>query len=202
MSVLIIDSGSGNLAAIENSLRKLKISFFRSDDPSLFDEFTHFILPGVGSFDTVMNNIINKNLVAPLKDQILNKKKKILGICVGMQILANASEEGELPGLGFINGHVIKFKAENKLTLPHMGWNSIISEKDHNLLKNIDFKKGFYFLHSFYFECKNPENKIAETNYDSNFSSIVGNDNILGVQFHPEKSHQNGINIFKNFSQL
>ena len=205
--ITIIDHGSGNLFAIGNILKKLKIEFQISNKIEHIINSDKFILPGVGSFDSTMQNLERSNILSVLNNEVQNKKKHILGICVGMQILSNKSEEGSLKGLGWIPGEVKKLDKDklklSDLYLPHMGWNSLSSNMEiHPLLENINFKKGFYFLHSYFFSPKSNKDIIALSNYGNDFCSIVSNGNVHGVQFHPEKSHDNGIQIFKNFSKI
>ena len=205
--IIIIDHGSGNLFAIGNILKNLKVEFKISNKIEDIINSDKFILPGVGSFDTTMNNLANLNIIDVLSNEVLVNKKHILGICVGMQILSNKSEEGNLEGLGWIPGEVKKIdKYKLKvldLYLPHMGWNSLNSDrKDHPLLENINLNKGFYFLHNFFYSPKSSENVIAVAKYGYDFCSIVSSGNIHGVQFHPEKSHENGIQLLENFTKI
>ena len=136
---------------------------------------------------------------------MINDKVPILGICVGLQVMGFGSEEGNLQGLGWIPGTVKKFdinKIESKPKLPHMGWNTIKDIHNHNLFKGIDNEFGFYFVHSFYFECVSEDNILTTSNYGTDFTSSIYSDHIIGTQFHPEKSHGNGVLLFKNFAQL
>jgi glutamine amidotransferase len=140
-----------------------------------------------------------------LDELVLEKRKPIMGICVGMQLLAEGSEEGDLQGFGWIKGYVKKFNPElmkQKPYLPHLGWNTVKIEKETTIFREVDSAKGFYFLHSYYFECARQDDVLATTNYGITYASAVNNQNVYGMQFHPEKSHQNGIEIFRNFSQL
>ena len=205
--ITIIDHGSGNLFAIGNILKKLKIEFQISNKFEDIINSDKFILPGVGSFDSTMRNLEKSNILNVLNDEVQIKKKHILGICVGMQILSYKSEEGSLGGLCWIPGEVKKINKDKlqvlDLYLPHMGWNSLTSNREeHPLLENVDLKKGFYFLHSYFFAPLSNENTVASSNYGNDFCSIISKDNVHGVQFHPEKSHENGIQIFKNFSKI
>ena len=205
--ITIIDHGSGNLFAIGNILKNLKVEFKISNKIEDIIISDKYILPGVGSFDTTMNNLNNSNMIDVLSNEVLKNKKHILGICVGMQILSNKSEEGNLKGLGWIPGEVKKIdKYKLKvldLYLPHMGWNSLNSDrKGHPLLENINLNKGFYFLHNYFFVPQSSETIIALANYGYDFCSIVSCGNIHGVQFHPEKSHENGIQLLENFINI
>jgi glutamine amidotransferase len=138
-----------------------------------------------------------------LDELVLQKKVPVLGICVGMQILANSSEEGVLSGLGWIDGKIMKLdSSKHKLQLPHMGWNTITPTSSNKLLDTFDKSTRFYFLHSYYFKCNNADDELGKTEYGISFSSAVNSGNIYGVQFHPEKSHENGIKVLKNFANL
>ena len=200
----IVDYGSGNVEAIATIYKNLNISCRIISNPSELEEAEKLILPGVGAFDTTMQQLLDSGLKEKLDQLVLKEQKPVLGICVGMQILAETSEEGQLNGLGWIPGKVKKFdvsKFVHKPYLPHMGWNSVIP-KESIIFKNIDNILGFYFVHSYYFECFNADNILGTTEYGSEFSSAVHKDNIFGMQFHPEKSHSNGINLLKNFATL
>ncbi len=205
--ITIIDHGSGNLFAIGNILKNLKVEFKISNKIEDIINSDKYILPGVGSFDTTMNNLNNSNIIDVLSNEVFTNKKHILGICVGMQILSNKSAEGNLKGLGWIPGEVKKidkYKLKDLgLYLPHMGWNSLNSDcEEHPLLENINLNKGFYFLHNYFYEPQSSENIIAIANYGYDFCSIVSSENIHGVQFHPEKSHENGIQLLENFIKI
>lgn len=204
--IKIINYGSGNIYAIGTIYKRLNIPFQVAENPSdLGPETSHIILPGVGAFDETMRQLNKSGLRDKLEDFALGKRTPIIGICVGMQILAKNSEEGSLPGLGWIDGYVRKLdesKLNRKPHLPHLGWNAIKPTAQHTLLDSIDHQRGFYFLHSYYFQCEKDESVLCTTDYGINFASGVANGNILGVQFHPEKSHNNGIQLLKNFCQL
>lgn len=206
--ITIINYGTGNFSALGNILKNLKIDFQISNDYESIKNSEKYILPGVGSFDNAMNSLQDSNVINLLHQEVIENKKHILGICIGMQILSNGSEEGKLPGLGWIPGQVKKFDHQKlkslKLPLPHMGWNSIIenSNKNHPLFNNINFKTGFYYLHNYFFSPSFEENVLAKSYYGIDFTCAISNNNIYGVQFHPEKSHDNGIQFLKNFSLL
>ena len=201
--IAVVDYGSGNLNAISNLFRKHHIDFEITLDPNVIDRADSIVLPGVGAFDATMTLLHNTGMYEVLNDQVINKKKKILGVCVGMQVMAEASEEGRMEGFGWIPGTVKKITVTpgSKPALPHLGWNDI-KTKDDRLLHKIDPDAGFYFLHSYYFDVKNPEHVIATTKYFHDFACAVRNENIFGTQFHPEKSHSNGVQLFKNFAEL
>jgi glutamine amidotransferase len=204
--IAIINYGLGNVKAFFNVYKNLNIPVTIANNPDDLQKATKIILPGVGSFDYAMQRLNNSGMRNTLDELVLHKNIPIIGICVGMQMLANSSEEGKLPGLGWIDGEVKRFdissfKNENSL-IPHMGWNDIIPVTPSKLMENLDEKSYFYFLHSYYFHCTYPENVIANTHYGINFNCVVGSNNIFGVQFHPEKSHKWGIQLLKNFSNI
>ncbi len=200
----IIDYGLGNINAISNIYNKLKIQNIIISSPKDFDKSEKFILPGVGAFDSAMTLLNKSNFILEIQRQIFEKNKKILGICVGMQIFAKNSSEGKNSGLKWINADVRKINSENQnnLRLPHMGWNSIKITNNDLLLSGLEEDEYFYFCHSYYFNCVNQKNILAETNYGHEFPCVIKNDNIYGIQFHPEKSHDSGLKILKNFAQL
>ena len=200
----IIDYGSGNIQAIRNIYKKLKIETKVVAKPDDLNDVSRIILPGVGAFDEAISKLDNSGIRAALDKAVLVNRLPVMGICVGMQIMADSSEEGELPGLGWIKGRVNKFdpsKIDSLPKVPHMGWNEV-ETKDHPIFNNIDYKFGFYFLHSYYFNADSDEIVIAQSFYGSLFHCAVNNSNIFGFQFHPEKSHHNGIQLFKNFAEL
>ena len=201
----VINYGLGNIKAFLNIYDELNIKAKSIEKLKDFKDVSKIILPGVGSFDNAMNKFNNSGLSQKFKELVLIKEIPVIGICVGMQMLANSSEEGELPGLGLIEGEVKKFNIKNipyKTKIPHMGWNNASLNLKSPIFKNFKEISKFYFLHSYYFECKNDLNTISTSNYGISFSSSVNKNNIYGVQFHPEKSHSNGINLLKNFNEL
>lgn len=203
--ITIIDYGSGNIRAIGNIYDILKIDYKIAKSPEEVIGAKKIFLPGVGAFDETISRLDQTGFRKVLDFEVLQNKVPIIGICVGMQILAESSEEGKLLGLGYIKGKVKRIDESllnQKPKLPHLGWNSIEITRQSNLLKNIDSELGFYFLHSYYFECENREDILATTNYGKPFASAINHDNVYGIQFHPEKSHQNGINLLHNFAKL
>lgn len=203
--ITIIDYGLGNIRAFLNVYERLNIPVSIATCADDLKEAEKIILPGVGAFDSAMNKLNQSGMRDALERRVLGDRQPILGICVGMQILAKSSDEGSLPGLGWINGTVNKFDISASSTnfpLPHMGWNTISPSIGNPLLANFDNDSRFYFLHSYYFQCKTPGDTIAVTEYGKQFSSAVNSGNVYGVQFHPEKSHQWGIQLLKNFADL
>ena len=203
--ITILDYGSGNLNAIKNIYERLNIHFEFANTKEQIERADHLILPGVGAFDETIFTLQEQGFVGVLNKKVLEDKVPILGICVGMQMLADSSEEGTLNGLGWINGKVKKFDKDiipGKPKIPHLGWNSIEITRNSPLFKDIDSSVGFYFVHSYYYDCADEANVICKTQYGNVFHSAVNYDNIYGVQFHPEKSHDNGIQLLKNFANL
>jgi glutamine amidotransferase len=199
--IVIIDYGMGNIGSIENMLRYLGVKAIVSSDIDVILNADKIILPGVGNFDRAMKNIADLGLIDVLKEMALVKKKPFLGICLGMQIMCESSEEGVLPGLSFIQAKVKKFDFDpaSKLKVPHMGWNKIIINKSSDILNGLDDNSRFYFVHSYFVKCQNEIDILTQTTYGFNFVSSFQVDNLIGAQFHPEKSHRFGVTLFKNF---
>lgn len=203
--IALIEYGSGNVAAIMNILKQKKIAHVLTSDPNEIANADRYILPGVGAFDPTMNHLVQSGIVDVLNEQVLGRKKKVLGICVGMQLLANASDEGSRQGLGWVPGRVRKIDT-GSLTqpprLPHMGWNDIDVQPGASLFDKVDADRGFYFLHSYYFDAAHSEHVAAKVTYGNTLTCAVEKENIFGVQFHPEKSHSNGAQLLQNFAEL
>ena len=200
----IIEYGSGNIQAIKNVFNRLKIPTFVISKPDDLKLATRLILPGVGAFDEAMSKLSQSGLRSCLDHAVLVKKIPVMGICIGMQIMGDRSDEGKLDGLGWIPGEVRRFDVSNIKSLPklpHMGWNNV-NLKENSIFKDIDMKTGFYFLHSYYFKARSAHNVIGTSTYELKFDCAVSHNNIYGFQFHPEKSHRNGIQLFKNFSEV
>ena len=196
----LIDYGLGNLKSFSNILKNFNTAFIIPKDDNEIEKCSRYILPGVGSFDEAVKKLKSKNYFRSLEHEVIKKKKKILGICVGMQIFLKNSEEGDFPGLGWVNGLVKKFPINN-LRVPHIGWNKIKIQKRNELLNNLEDPE-FYFLHSYYCSMEDSKEIVAITNYSEDFCSCYVSENISGIQFHPEKSHDNGIKLLKNFINL
>jgi len=201
--ITIINYGLGNLSAFVNVYKRLNIDVQLASTVSDLKKASKLILPGVGTFDQAMNKLNLSGLRNDLDELVIKKKIPIIGICVGMQIMGLKSDEGVLPGLGWIKGKVNRLFFNNKnLPLPHMGWNDIKIKKKSPLIDNLDNYKKFYFLHSYYFQCQNLDDVIANINYGFDFPCIINHENIFGIQCHPEKSHYNVMNLLKNFAEL
>ena len=203
--IAIVDYGSGNVAAIADILKRLKVPHAVMADHTQLRNADRYILPGVGAFDTTMRTLRDSGLVDVLNEEVHGRGKKIMGVCVGMQILGDSSDEGVLPGLGWIPGHIRRIDAStliNRPKLPHMGWNSIKTIGTSPLFEGVDVEQGFYFLHSYYFDAARKQDVIATMNYGSELCCGVAMGNVYGFQFHPEKSHANGVAVFRNFSLL
>jgi glutamine amidotransferase len=200
--ITIIDYGMGNLGSIANMLKKVGAEAVITSDKSAIEKAEKLILPGVGAFDNGMKNLSQLGLLETLNRKVLEDKTPVLGICLGMQLLTRGSEEGDRPGLGWINAETVKFRFEKSntaLKVPHMGWNSITIKQESNLFEGMHEELRFYFVHSYYVRCSEESDILATTNYGSDFTSSVRRDNIVGTQFHPEKSHKFGMKVFKNF---
>lgn len=198
--IVVVDYGAGNLRSIINKIERLGINVKVSSKKEDILAADKLILPGVGYFAKGMENLRATGLIPVLEQKVLKEKTPILGICLGMQFFSDFSEEGNAKGLGWIKAKTVKFDfKDNKLKVPHMGWNQIKINKKSPLFDGISKNKEFYFVHSYHMVCENSEDVLSTTNYGINFVSAVSKGNIYGVQFHPEKSHLEGIKIVKNF---
>ena len=202
----IIDYGLGNIRAFSNIYKSLDIEHRIIKKSEELKDVSKIILPVVGAFDDAINKFNKSGLRYRVEKMVLNEKIPLLGVCVGMQMLAESSDEGSEKGLGWINSSVKIFDTttiNHDTKLPHMGWNTIdITSKNEPLFQDLEEDPSFYFLHSYYFDCVDKNNIISETEYGNRYTSAVRSDNIYGVQFHPEKSHKNGIRLLNNFSNL
>ena len=196
----IINYGLGNLGSIQNMLKVIGEKAVISSNPEELDKCDRYILPGVGAFDAGMKKLNESGLSSYLKEKATDEKKPILGICLGMQLLGRKSEEGSLPGLGLIPFDNIRFKLENtNLKVPHMGWDIVDFKQDIPLLRGLGGTQRYYFVHSYHAKCDYKENILMTCDYGYVFAASVVKDNILGVQFHPEKSHNFGMALLRNF---
>lgn len=203
--ISVVSYGSGNIAAIANIFHRSGVEFNIAKNQGDLEQATKLVLPGVGAFDHTMGLLEKSGMIPALNRLVLDDKVPVLGICVGMQVMANASQEGERKGLGWIDASIRRFEVSKMLHkpfIPHLGWNLIKPRVEHSLFRSIDMEKGFYFLHSYYFSTRDPAVVMATTDYGIEFASAVNSENIYGLQFHPEKSHANGMRIFQNFADL
>ncbi len=203
--IAIVNYGLGNIQAFANIYKRLNIPAQIASTPDDLKIAERVILPGVGAFDWAMSRLNESGMRGALEELVIGRSLPVLGICVGMQILANRSDEGKLPGLGWIKGEVKGFnerESVEKLRLPHMGWNDVMPQNEDSLFKDLQSEARFYFLHSYYFVTQNQDNVLAVTDYGGPYASSIVSGNIYGVQFHPEKSHQWGIQLLKNFAEL
>lgn len=200
-NTVIVDYGMGNLHSVYKKFLRLKADVAVSSDAKTIAAADKLVLPGVGHFAKAMNNIDALGLRDVLNNFATAQKKPILGICLGMQIMAAHSEEGDCEGFGWFDAEVVRFNIQNKLKykVPQMGWNNLIIKKDSMLMNGITEKNEFYFVHSFHFKPKFVTDVLSETEYEYKFCSAVEKNNIFGVQFHPEKSHECGELLLQNF---
>lgn len=203
--ITIIDYGVGNINAFVNVYKRLNIPTRIAKEAGDLIDVEKLILPGVGHFDHAMTQLINSGMLNKLNDLVLVQKKPVIGICVGMQMMANSSEEGTFDGLKWIDASVKKFdeaKIKQITRLPHMGWNDAYPLIQHPLFQGLEKDALFYFLHSYYFQCNNPQDILAVSDYGERFTCAAYNGNVYGIQFHPEKSHKYGETLLHNFAKL
>ena len=192
----------GNLGSVQNMFKYLGVGSKITDDPQELKSASKILLPGVGSFDQAMTRIANSGFRDMLNLKVLVEKVPLLGICLGMQLITLGSEEGKLPGLGWISASTIRFPRNNGLKVPHMGWNTVTPTTQSPLTKDLPDESRFYFVHSYYVKVENERNSILKTEYGLTFDAAIQQDNIYGAQFHPEKSHKFGMQLLKNFSSI
>lgn len=201
--ISIVDYRMGNIGSIVNMLKKAGGVCEIATTAQQIYAATKLVLPGVGRFDMAMATLNKSGLVEVLRDKA-RSGIPVLGICLGMQLLADSSEEGDVHGLGLIPGEVRRFRFHEsaQLRVPHMGWNRVLTCKSHSLISGLSTAAKFYFVHSYYFECREQKDRLLTTSYGVHFTSAVQRENIMGVQFHPEKSHRYGMSLLKNFVEL
>jgi imidazole glycerol-phosphate synthase subunit HisH len=202
--ITIIDYGMGNLGSVKNMFKRIGVSSEIAGDAETIAKASKLLLPGVGAFDAAMEKIEASGLRSILDKKVLEEKVPVLGICLGMQLLTASSEEGILPGLGWLPAKSLKFKflPGSKLKIPHMGWNLVAERKQSPLIMNLPEEPRFYFVHSYYVQCDNEDDVLTTTPYGGDFHSIVQKENVFGAQFHPEKSHKYGMKLLENFAKL
>ena len=203
--ITIVDYGLGNVRAFLNVYKRLNIEARAVSEPDALHAATKLILPGVGHFDHAMERLQASGMRETLDTLVLDRRLPVLGICVGMQMLARASDEGANPGLSWIDGRVRSFHdwtPATDLPMPHMGWNDVRPAGTDDIFRDLDSESRFYFLHSYFFECAAHEDILATASYGADFACAVRHANIFGVQFHPEKSHHFGTRLLQNFAEL
>jgi glutamine amidotransferase len=202
--IVIVDYGVGNLASVLNMFKKIGTKdVIVSGDEEKINKASKILLPGVGAFDGGMGNLEKSGLIPVLNQKVLTEKVPVFGICLGMQMLTKRSEEGQKPGLGWIDGETVKFNPDPalKLKVPHMGWGYIKVQRENPLIE-MNGKNRFYFVHSYYVKCFDESQSLATSHFGIDFTCMVNKDNIFGAQFHPEKSLKFGMKVLENFSKL
>lgn len=201
--ITIIDYGIGNIGSIINILNYIGVKSKATSDPDDIYKSTKLILPGVGAFDAAMQKINNiDGLKESLTLKVIKEKVPLMGICLGMQLITNSSEEGDLPGFGWIDANVKRFPVSKKMKVPHMGWNNVQIISHNKITKNLSDKEKYYFVHSYYVSVKDQKYSLMKTIYGLEFDSGIFFENIYGFQFHPEKSNKYGMKLLKNFSEI
>lgn len=203
--IALVDYGLGNIQALVNIYKRLNVPVCVATTAEMLMRADKFILPGVGAFDWAMTRLNDSGMRACLDDLVGVQKRSVLGICVGMQMMARRSDEGSLPGLGWIDAEVKRFpdiREDRKVSLPHMGWNEAVPKRTDDIFRGLENGARFYFLHSYYFLPNDTGAALAVTDYSGTFTSAVRVGNVFGTQFHPEKSHQWGVQLLKNFAEL
>jgi glutamine amidotransferase len=202
--IVIVDYGMGNVGSIANMLKWIGHPGEVTSDPGRIAQADKLILPGVGAFDSGMRRLAELGLVASLSEMVTVRKTPILGICLGLQLMARGSEEGEALGFGWLDAQAVRFRAASdqaKLKIPHMGWNTVEINHGDTLFRDFKPEPRFYFVHSYHLVCDRPDDVLATTEYGYSFASAVQRENIMGTQFHPEKSHQFGMKLLRNFAE-
>jgi glutamine amidotransferase len=205
MSIVIVDYGMGNLHSVYNAFKRLNIPVVVSGDPKTIMDADKLILPGVGHFKKGMENLRASSIKEALDKKVMEEKVPILGICLGMQLFSKHSEEGNEPGLGWIDANTVRFNFTNSasvLKIPHMGWNNITIVHNYPIMDGVNLDDKYYFVHSYHVKCNDINDVLCTTQYGIEFTSAVQKANIIGMQFHPEKSHKAGLKILQNFIRL
>jgi glutamine amidotransferase len=203
--IVIVDYGVGNLGSILNMLRRIGAEAVVSADLATVEGADKLILPGVGAFDAGMESLAATGLVATLQGKVLERRTPVLGVCLGLQLFAKRSDEGTRPGLGWLHAETVRFRfpaGERQERVPHMGWNTITPQRASPLLADVDGDTRYYFVHSYHLRCEDPADVAATTHYGYDFPSVVTAGNVMGTQFHPEKSHRFGMSLLRRFAEL
>lgn len=202
--ITVVDYGAGNIGSVLNMIKRAGGVASASGNAEVLAQASKLLLPGVGSFDNALQRLEQLELIEVLRERA-SAGVPLLGICLGMQLLSYGSEEGTLPGLGLIPGRVRRFTFaddNSALKIPHMGWNQVVASKKHALADGLEAGARFYFVHSYHLECENSSDELFKTHYGYDFTSGVQRGNVMGVQFHPEKSHRYGMQLIKNFVEM
>lgn len=203
--IVVIDYGMSNIGSVLNMLRKVGAEARSSSDPKVIALADKLILPGVGAFDNGIEGLKQRGLIEILNKKVLHHRTPIFGICLGLQLFSRKSEEGNLPGLGWLEADTIRFQfkgSSNDLKIPHMGWNEITIKRENPLLSGFEDVARFYFVHSYHVVCQHTEDELARSHYGIDFTAAVCHENIMGTQFHPEKSHKFGLKVMSNFVRM
>jgi glutamine amidotransferase len=203
MKIGVIDIELGNIGSVLNIVERVNGKAFLVTNPNDLKKYDKLVLPGVGAFDKAVTALLDNDWIDALNNRVIIEKTPFLGICLGMQLLTRKSEEGRQPGFGWIAADTVRFDERRteggKLKIPHMGWNLVDVKKNSDLFDELDSEQRFYFVHSYHVLCDNQEDVLATTSHGYEFVSAIEHENIVGVQFHPEKSHRFGIQLFRNF---
>jgi glutamine amidotransferase len=199
---VIINCGEGNVNSVQKMMARINNDTVVTSSPAEIEKADRIILPGIGHFQKAMEALNRMGLLEPLSEAVLNRKTPILGICLGMQLMSQSSEEGNTKGLGWIQGEVMRFREDVKIKVPHMGWNTIRIKKKSRLLYDVGEGTAFYFAHAYHWRSNDPATIVCETDYGVSFPSAIEKENIFGVQFHPEKSHDDGLQLLRNFAAI
>lgn len=200
--IVVVDYGVGNIASVLNMLKRVGAQAKSSNVIADIENADKLILPGVGAFDAGMRTLRDSGLVGILNEQALEVRKPVMGVCLGAQMLGRRSEEGDEPGLGWVDMDIVRFDKREGRKVPHMGWNQISKTQEHQILAGLDDESRFYFVHSYFMAPDNEQNILLAADYGQRFTAAVVKDNIFGFQFHPEKSHRFGMQLFRNFVEL
>jgi glutamine amidotransferase len=200
--ITIVDYGMGNLGSIQNMLKRIGVAAEVTGEIAALERASKILLPGVGAFDSAMQRINASGLRAVLDRKALQERVPIMGICLGMQLLTRSSEEGQLPGLGWIAAATRRFPAAPGFKVPHMGWNEVSAVRESPLTEGLTAESRYYFVHSYYVQADDAQDSVLTTHYGVTFDSVVSHGNLFGAQFHPEKSHKFGMRFLANFARI
>lgn len=200
--ITVVDYGMGNLGSVLNMFKRIGAEAVSADDPEAVAGATKLLLPGVGAFDNAMSRINESGLREVLDRKAMVERIPVLGICLGMQLLTRSSEEGRLPGLGWIGAAARRFPDSPSLKVPHMGWNAVLPAREDPLIDGLPEEARFYFVHSYYVLADDPGDSLLKAEHGIAFDAAIGHGNVYGAQFHPEKSHRYGMKLLQNFASL